>query len=316
LKSTDKTIENIGKKGLIALGLSFLSLLFTLPIGESLFGQEINIQLWASLASAFCFIYFLYWIYLEVRRFYLAKTMKYEVFITGDTARFFPEIKIENKEPVKIQDIYIEMIRFSWSKSTWNDIDKFNVGDRFFSVGLPSDRSIARSPVYVKIAEAVKGSNLTCIFTDNHTLHMPLNKKLSEYSRSAEYEFVLRVTGKFEDTMESVSFGDYHAVLKHEQIQPHGEWAGQDLFTWTFFEKTGEQKEPTFMIELENSPYLQTKAAQHSVQRTTGSLRVFWQFPTPWQNSIFEHCARPAQLPLTQTVGRWLNRMGNSLEGQ
>ena len=44
--------------------------------------------------------------------------------------------------------------------------------------------------------------------------------------------------------------------------------------------------------------------AQHVVQWTTGILRDFWQFSTPQQNSVFEPAPRPAQLPLTQAVGR------------
>jgi hypothetical protein len=39
------------------------------------------------------------------------------------------------------------------------------------------------------------------------------------------------------------------------------------------------------------------------VQPTSGSLRVFWQFPTPRQDSVFEPCPRPTHLRLTQAVG-------------
>lgn len=40
------------------------------------------------------------------------------------------------------------------------------------------------------------------------------------------------------------------------------------------------------------------------MQWTTGIRRVFWQFSTLRQNSVFKHSAHPAQLPLTQAVGR------------
>jgi hypothetical protein len=46
------------------------------------------------------------------------------------------------------------------------------------------------------------------------------------------------------------------------------------------------------------------KAAEHSVQPTNGILRVFWQFSTPQQDSVFEPRPRPIHLRLTQTVGR------------
>jgi hypothetical protein len=103
----------------------------------------------------------------------------------------------------------------------------------------------------VRIAEPIKEFNHTCILTDTHTLPMPLDKKGSEYSRWAEYEFVFRVTGKFEDKKESVSLGNYRAILKHEQIQPRGEWIGQDLFVWTFFKGTNDKEEIALKKERE-----------------------------------------------------------------
>jgi len=43
-------------------------------------------------------------------------------------------------------------------------------------------------------------------------------------------------------------------------------------------------------------------ATEHSVVWTTGIRRVFRQFSTPQQDSVFKRCARPARLPLAQTV--------------
>jgi hypothetical protein len=51
LKSINERIEDVGKRGYFALGISVLSLLFTLPLGEMVLGQLIDIQLWASIAS-------------------------------------------------------------------------------------------------------------------------------------------------------------------------------------------------------------------------------------------------------------------------
>jgi hypothetical protein len=222
-----------------------------LPIGETLFDEKISVQLIASITLTISVLVLLYWLYLWGYAFYLKKTMKYEVYITGDTARGVPEIKIENKESVKIKDIYVEMIRFSWTKSVWNSIDKFSVGDTFFSVGLSGDRSVAKSPVYIKIAEIVSIPNLTAILLDNNTLYMPLNKKISEFSKQAKYEFVFRITGRFADREESESLGDYRGVLVHEQIQPHDEWKGQDIFKWEFFDKTNEKIESILKLERE-----------------------------------------------------------------
>ena len=118
-----------------------LSVIFDLPEKETLLGHVVNIQLLATIVSIIGFGVFGAWLFLRIYLFYPTKTMKYEVYITGDVSRIIPEIKIENKEPVKIQDIYVEMIRFSWNKQVWNDINKFTVGDRFFSVGLSDDRS-------------------------------------------------------------------------------------------------------------------------------------------------------------------------------
>jgi hypothetical protein len=53
--------------------------------------------------------------------------------------------------------------------------------------------------------------------------------------------------------------------------------------------------------DIEWLPYNRT---QHSVQPTSGILRVFWQFSEPRQDSVFEHCPRPAHLRLTQAVRR------------
>jgi hypothetical protein len=50
--------------------------------------------------------------------------------------------------------------------------------------------------------------------------------------------------------------------------------------------------------------HFQFYAAQHSVQPTSGTLRVFWQCSTPQQDSAFKRCLRPAHLRLTQTVGQ------------
>jgi hypothetical protein len=44
------------------------------------------------------------------------------------------------------------------------------------------------------------------------------------------------------------------------------------------------------------------QSAQHSVQPTSGSLRVLWQFSTPRQDSVFEPAPRPAHLRLTHSV--------------
>ena len=49
-------------------------------------------------------------------------------------------------------------------------------------------------------------------------------------------------------------------------------------------------------------------AAQHSVQPTSGSPRVFWQFATPQQDSVFESRPYPAHLRLTRAVGRTSER--------
>ena len=184
------------------LGLIFavLSVIFDLPEKETLLGHVVNIQLLATIVSIIGFGVFGAWLFLRIYLFYPTKTMKYEVYITGDVSRIIPEIKIENKEPVKIQDIYVEMIRFSWNKQVWNDVNKFTVGDRFFSVGLSDDRSVARSPIYVKIAEPI--GKFTCILLDNNVRHMPLDKRGSEFSKWARYEFVFRITGKFVDKEE------------------------------------------------------------------------------------------------------------------
>jgi hypothetical protein len=80
---------------------------------------------------------------------------------------------------------------------------------------------------------------------------MPLDKQGSEFSKWAKYEFVFRVTGRFADKEESESLGDYRGVLLHEQIQPHGEWAGQDIFKWEFFDKTDEKIESALKLERE-----------------------------------------------------------------
>lgn len=244
-KEVVAAIEEVGKKGFISFGISLLSLVFALPKGETLFWKEINIQLLASIISVFTFSYFLYWVWLEIKKSWLEKTMKYEVEITGETGRLFPEIKIQNNEPVNIEDIHVEMIRFNHRPLYGWDMSKhFNVGDKFFSIGLPENRTVSRSPVYVKIAEAEKGiDNLTILLTDNHQRRFPLEKDGSEFSKWSEYEIVFRIRGKFSDSDSAESFGDYRTILRHEQIQPHGNWAGQDVFTWVLFEKTDERRE-------------------------------------------------------------------------
>jgi hypothetical protein len=254
LKSIKKNIESIGYKGYFGLGISLLSFVFTLPEGERVFNRIINVQFVASLISIVSFLYFLYWVYLEIRKLYLEITMHPEVFIIGGTfGEFSASIKIENKEPVRLEDVHIEMIRFSWDKQIWNDIDKFSVGDRFFSSGFSNDRAVSRSPVFIKIAEGVKGKNITRILLDNHARHMPLNKPTSEYSACGEYEMVLKVTGQFIDEVESVSLGEYRTILTHEQIRAHDNWAGQDVFTWKIFEKTDSKKETILKSEREKS---------------------------------------------------------------
>ena len=171
LKLVNKKIDDIGKKGFIGLGVSLLSLIFALPKGESILDQEINIQIVASIISVVSFVYFLYWVYLEIRKIYFEKTMKFKVNITGESfGKNAAMIKIENKEPVKLQDVHIEMARFSWNKQVWNDIDKFTVGNRFFSSGFSVDRSVSKSPVFVKIAEGIKNPNITHILLDNSNL--------------------------------------------------------------------------------------------------------------------------------------------------
>jgi hypothetical protein len=80
---------------------------------------------------------------------------------------------------------------------------------------------------------------------------MPLDKQGSEFSKWAKYEFVFRIMGRFADKESSESFGDYRGVLLHEQIQPHGEWAGQDIFKWEFFDRTDEKVESVLKLERE-----------------------------------------------------------------
>jgi len=50
-------------------------------------------------------------------------------------------------------------------------------------------------------------------------------------------------------------------------------------------------------------------SAQHSVQPTSGSLRDFWQFSAPRQDSVFEGCPHPAHLRLSpkgdDVANRW-----------
>jgi hypothetical protein len=248
---TEKRKDKFSPIGKFDSIVAFLSLVFTLPIGETLFGEEVPVQLIASITLTISVLILLYWLYLWGYALYLEKTMKFEVYISGDISRTVPEIKIENKEPVNIEDVHVEMIRFSWNKSVWNDIDKFTIGDRFFSIGLPENRRVSRSPVYVKIAEGIKNPNITHILLDNHTRHMPLDKQGSEFSKWAKYEFVFRIMGRFADKESSESFGDYRGVLLHEQIQPHGEWAGQDIFKWEFFDRTDEKVESVLKLERE-----------------------------------------------------------------
>ena len=245
------SIDEIGKKGFISLGLSLLSYLVSLPIGETLFGKEINIQSWLTIFSFITFAYFIYYVWLEGKRFWLKKTMTYEVEITGETGRLFPEIKIQNNEPVNIEDIHIEMIRFNHRPLYgWDMSEHFNVGDKFFSVGLPENRTASRSPIYIKIAEPVKGlGGLTLFLTDNHQRHFQLENDGKEFSKWSEYEIVFRITGKFSDSDSAESFGDYRTVLRHEQIQQHGNWVGQDIFQWTLFKKTNEKEEAELKAE-------------------------------------------------------------------
>ena len=82
---------------------------------------------------------------------------------------------------------------------------------------------------------------------------MPLDKEGSEFSKWAKYEFVFRITGRFADENESIPFGDYRAVLIHEQIRKHGKWAGQDIFKWEIFEKTNEKQESILKLEREKT---------------------------------------------------------------
>ena len=113
-KAIEKFIStNFDVVAILGLIFAILSVIFGLPERETFLNWEIDIQLLATIISITGFSVFGAWLFLRIYLFYLNRTMKYEVYITGDTLRTVPEIKIENKENVKIQDVYVEMIRFS-----------------------------------------------------------------------------------------------------------------------------------------------------------------------------------------------------------
>ena len=249
----ENIIVRSGVVAFLALLFAILSVIFGLPERETILFWEIKVQLVATIVFIIGLGYFVTWACFVFRCVYLKRTITYEVFITGETlGGASASIKIENKEPVKLQDVYIEMIRFSWNEQCWNDIKQFDVGDRFFSVGFSMDRAVLTSPVFIQVAEGIK-INITRFLLDNQTNYMPLDKVGNEFSKWAKYEMVFRVTGRFIDENENVILGEYRTVLRHEQIQPHGNWAGQDVFKWEFFEKTNEKQESILKLEREKT---------------------------------------------------------------
>jgi len=247
LKTTKIKIENISKFGYISLGIGILALLFTLPIGETIFNYPMNIQLIASIVLVIIILFFLYWIWLLVYKFYLEKTMSLEIYVSGlvPFGGDWAEIKIENKEPVNLSEVYIELQRFSWTKTSWNDVDSLTseTSNNFFSNGLIEiSRKVSRQPIFVKIAKR-GGKNITEILLDNYSAYLPLNPTTIPLAFNHEYEFVFDITGKFDDDDKSISLGKYYGKLIHEQIQPHGDFIEQNIFKWEEFYKTSDEKE-------------------------------------------------------------------------
>ena len=127
----------------------------------------------------------------------LGFTTKPEVRITGQT--FWgksAEIKIENKEPVDLSEVYVKLIRFCWTKSTWNSVDGLTsiTSNNFFSKGLiEANRIVSRQPIFVKVAQG-GGINVTEFLKDKHCGYMQLSEKYKNVS-NYEYELVFENSG-------------------------------------------------------------------------------------------------------------------------
>ena len=151
-----------------------------------------------------------------------------------------PSIKIYNFEPVKLSDVFIEVIRYKHSKFTWNDIESLTSqkNNNFISKGFEdNNRTIARTPVFIQIAQEIQADGFTEILFDDYSAFIPL-EIISDTTSSREFEMVFKITGQFEDEDKSNVLGFYYGLLVHNQIKATGNVARIDVFSWKKFEQT------------------------------------------------------------------------------
>jgi hypothetical protein len=254
-KSSRTVLSRFSITGFIGLIAGLISTIFSLPKGQTMMNLfTINIQLVALIFSIIGFSVFIAWIIFIIRHIYLELTTMPEVVITGENIwGQTAEIKIDNKEPVDLTDIYIKLVRFCWNRSVWNDVKSLTgmTANNFFSKGLvEASRTVSRSPVFVNIAKAIDTKNRTKLLLDNHSAYMPLNEK-SETLAEHEYELVFEITGRFKDDNKSILLGQYYGRLFHEQIQAAQRVARQDNFKWKELYKTSDKRENILKAERE-----------------------------------------------------------------
>lgn len=234
-----KEISLVGVGGFI---LGFIGILFILPPGEKLLEKVIDIHLWASIAVGIGFSVFGIWFILVISRIYLKLTMKPEVFVTGNINSFeeYAIIQIENKEPVGLSNVHVELIRFRWTKSMWNDVKNLK-GNIYFSDGFNNDRIVSGPPVFIKIAARSNTKACTDIFLEKN-LRMKLNNR-NDGTAINTYEFVFKVYGKFDDEDGRTELGLYRGVLQHKHNLSHDNHIHLDSFEWLEFKKTNPRQE-------------------------------------------------------------------------
>ena len=257
LKRITNILEKINLPGSLGLILTILSVIFGLPKGQTFMNLfTIDIELVAFIVVSIAFIVSMIYLILVLYWLYLKFTMLPDVEITGESILGqSAEIKIENREPVDLLDVYIKLIRFSWNKSIWNDVKSLTgmTSNNFFSRGLVDvNRTISRSPVLVHVAKPIVANIFTRFLLDNNNANMPLNVD-NENSASKEYELVFEITGRFRDETHSTLLGKYYGKLLHQKIKTIDHSAGQHIFKWIEFYKTSNKKEGKLKSEREKS---------------------------------------------------------------